>query len=784
MSTEERSQPERDQNDEASRPGGKKRRIFPTKLRWPLIAVCTVALLVGATMGFLLGKTRSRPSETPVSSKAQAAALWTCSMHPQVKLPEPGLCPICHMPLIPLDNEPAGPRELKMSKEALALAGIRTQPVEKKFVSMLVRLVGKVEYDETRKVDIAARIPGRLDRLFVNYTGITVRKDHHLVELYSPDLIVAQRELLQTYAAYQRLTDDRDRRLVEANLRAAEDKLELLGVLPGQIEEIKREGKPFDRLTIYSPVSGIVIGKHANEGAYVKEGQNIYSIIDLSRVWVYLDAYESDLPWLRYGQKVRFETESDPGEVFEGTVAFIDPVLDQTKRTTGVRVHVERKNDDLRLKPGMFVRATIRSELAVGDRVVEPSLAGKWISPMHPEVIKDAPGKCDVCGMDLVPAEELAAELGLSFDAEAPEAPLVIPATAPLVTGKRAVVYVRVPTSEDLFGQVTAIWKAAEYPLPGQRPTFDRLIELIEEAWTKVERFKRWRDGVAIPPLPDGKKSNFDQLFAAIRDARDKAAKLSGSQATVGNLVEVIDALWKKAGGLSDWERPSFNGREIVLGQRAGDYYLVRGGLEIGEEVVVAGNFKIDSALQIQARPSMMSSEGLAVPDAFRRELSAVYAPYLKLQQALADDRFADALAAWQAIPAAVAGVSSDMLDEDAAKKWQQTRQRIERILDEADVTDVARMRESFEPLAKEMLDMVETFGHAESQKLYKAFCPMAFESKGAFWLQSGSKVFNPYFGHEMPQCGSIKDTFASSVADQAAEAPGKPETPSKEEPR
>ena len=146
------------------------------------------------------------------------------------------------------------------------------------------------------------------------------------------------------------------------------------------------------------------------------------------------EAYESDLPWLHYGQSVRFTSEAFPGETFTGQIAFIDPVLDA--RTRMVRMRVNLANTQSKLKPDMFVRAVVRSRIAKGGQVMDPGLAGKWISPMHPEIIKDEPGTCDICGMDLVSAQSLG-----YAEATQDTAPLVIPASAPLITGKRAVVY-------------------------------------------------------------------------------------------------------------------------------------------------------------------------------------------------------------------------------------------------------------------------------------------------------------------------------------------------------
>ena len=428
-------------------------------------------------------------------------------MHPHIKRDGPGQCPICGMDLIPVRQEPSDtddqePRQITLSTAQRARMRIATVPVERRYPTAEIRLVGKVTYDETRLAYITAWVPGRIDDLLVDYTGVTVRKGDHMVELYSPELLSAQEELLQAIRGMTELSRSNVeslRRSAAGTVDAARDKLRLWGLSSEQIADIERSGKTSEQVTIFSPASGVVIHRNAQEGMYVDTGTRIFTVADLDAVWVQLDAYESDLQWLRYGQTVNFTTEAYPGERFRGVVSFIDPVLNPQTRTVNVRVNVDNK--DGRLKPEMFVRAEVFAQFASHGRIFDESLIGKWVSPMHPEIIKDEPGQCDICGMDLVPAESLGyASAGKSHGG----APLVIPATAALLTGTRAVVYVEQP----------------------------------------------------------------------------------------------------EAG------RPTYIGREVVLGPRAGNSYVVESGLSEGDLVVVSGNFKIDSALQIQAKPSMMNPEG------------------------------------------------------------------------------------------------------------------------------------------------------------------------------
>ncbi|MHC4871980.1 MAG: efflux RND transporter periplasmic adaptor subunit [Planctomycetota bacterium] len=402
-----------------------------------LILIIFISLISGAILHWLLS---GSPEGTHHKAAAEKSVVkWTCSMHPQFKLPKPGKCPICYMDLIKLEqgSSDSEERSLALGPNAAKLIELETAEVQRRFVDAEIRMIGKVDYDETRVSYISAWVPGRLDRLFVNYTGIAVRKGDHMVEIYSPDLLNAQEELIQALAAVETLSGSDSgivRNTASATAAAAKEKLRLMGLDAEQIKKIEKNKKAGDHITINAPVQGIVIDKNAQEGMYVKTGTRIYTIADLSNVWVILDAYESDLVWVKYGGSVEFTTETYPGEIFKGTISFVDPLIDSRTRTARVRVNV--KNEKLFLKPGMFVRAIVKAKVADGGLILNSDLQGKWISPMHPEVVKDGPGSCDVCGMALVSAETLGYAAGKES-----RPPLVIPVSAALKTGKRAVVY-------------------------------------------------------------------------------------------------------------------------------------------------------------------------------------------------------------------------------------------------------------------------------------------------------------------------------------------------------
>lgn len=367
---------------------------------------------------------------------------WTCSMHPQIKLPNPGRCPICFMNLVPVYEEVEEEvSRLTISETARKLAEIETSTVTYRDLTVEIRLFGKVEYDETKIATISAWTSGRIDKLYLNFVGAYVKKGSPLFQIYSPELRTIQEEYLIALQRYQKALESKNENEISSSelvKKSIQKRLELLGILPEQIKDIEEKKYAPDRIDIYAPISGIIIEREAFEGKYFNTGDILFKIADLNSLWIKLDVYEKDISYIYPGQRVNFVVESFPGEVFVGKVIFIDPFINEKTRTAKVRLEIY--NPEMKLKPGMFGHAILRHHL------------GKKLS---------------------------------------------IPATAPLLTGKRAVVYVEV-------------------------------------------------------------KPNI------------------------------------------------FEGREVVLGPRAGNFYPVISGLKVGEKVVTRGNFKIDASLQIQAKPSMM----------------------------------------------------------------------------------------------------------------------------------------------------------------------------------
>ncbi len=677
-------------------------------------------LLVIGSLFFLLLFRTSLAETADSAHKHDRETVWTCSMHPQIQLPEPGQCPICFMDLIEVEKqsneERQSLRQISLDSQARKLAEIEVQPVIRgaKDAAAEIQIFGRIDYDETKVTTITSWVDGRIDKLFVDYTGAAVQRGQAVAKVYSPDLFTAQAELIQALQEVKRVGPSDNslvKKMASQTLAAAREKLRLLGIGKKQLQEMEQLEKPADHITLTAPLSGIVIEKHVNEGVYVKTGNPVYTLADLSQVWVILEVYESDLHAIAMGQQVGFTVEAYPGAAFQGKVVYIDPLVDEKKRTVRVRLNAE--NSKRKLKPGMFIRAEVS-----------------------------------------VPASKQG------------QAPLLIPASAPLLTGKRALVYVQVP----------------------------------------------------------------DQTGTYI-------------------------------------------GREVVLGSRRGEYYEVKNGLEKGELVVVRGNFKIDSAIQLQARPSMMNpyagaakQKNNSLPKLFISRLDLLNQHFVKFSREVHKLDVARYRPALQKFSHALAAISKDGLMEEDKLSWQEFAMLLQNdliLLQEAkgdqeilrtyaefaehfqqvreyfaiqdvpaaqaaspelqakvgellkrylilqqnlaaDNEQVAHdsaaalvpltksletalqqtgtkeagnlatrlqkemqklgaaksletIRTAFYPYSQAVVEAVETYGSNDHTSWFVHFCPMAFGSTGATWLAPSEEINNPYFGAMMLRCGEVR---------------------------
>lgn len=597
-----------------------------SKIRISLLLI--LALAVGLGAGYLLFKNNPSAvsaethdhSANAVMTANEEATIWTCSMHPQIRQNDPGECPICGMDLIPLDNNTSGndPLVLEMTEEAAKLANVQTTLIgttgkPEKTIS----LTGKVQEDERLAASQVAHIPGRIEQLFVTFTGERVRKGQKLATVYSPDLVSAQQELIEALKF-----QDVNPELV----KAARQKLIYWKIREEAIEEIEQKGEIQENFTLYADANGYVTNRRVSVGDYVKLGQVLFDIVNLNKVWVLFDAYEEDLANIGLGDRIAFTTPALPDREFVTRITYIDPVINPQTRVAALRAEVS--NGGGLLKPEMFVRGLIQSRLSDKEQLMVPKSAVMW-------------------------------------------------------TGRRSVVYIKVPN--------TAI--------------------------------------------------------------------------------------------------PSYQYREIQLGDAAGDSYLVESGLEAGEEVVVYGNFAIDAAAQLNNQQSMMNKvvrlKGVQTPNvphymavtpiAFKKQLNALAAQYILLKDAfVATDPEAAAKAA-EAFSKQLHTLDMSLVKGDAHMYWMDQLKGMEGHAGQIKSSgEVEEQRRQFGFLSDLMIQSVQAFG-LEGDDLYVQHCPMAFDNEGANWLSLEEAIQNPYFGDKMMTCGQVKGTLPLKMETTSSEGKANP---------
>jgi Cu(I)/Ag(I) efflux system membrane fusion protein len=340
-----------------------------------LIPLIVLSVIAAAGGGYYLWQGHGGKQE----KAAQGPTQYTCPMHPFIIKDKPGACPICGMNLVPVKkggeeaNKEAtkGLAELSLSPTQMVTANVETVAAELKPFNREINAVGIVQYDQARQARVTAWVGGRIDRLYVSRVGDYVSTKRPVAEIYSPDLVATQQEYLLALKSRERLKDSPISSIAEGGeglVESARQRLKLWGVKDYQIKNLEKEGKPNIRLPIYTPLNGIVIEKLVLAGQYVKEGDSLFNIADLSSVWMELEVYENDFPLVKTGQSVEIVSQSYPGKTFHGRVSYIYPFLDPKSRT--VKARVEIPNPGLRLKPDMFVNALIKVPL--GRSIVVP----------------------------------------------------------------------------------------------------------------------------------------------------------------------------------------------------------------------------------------------------------------------------------------------------------------------------------------------------------------------------------------------------------------------------
>jgi Cu(I)/Ag(I) efflux system membrane fusion protein/cobalt-zinc-cadmium efflux system membrane fusion protein len=369
-----------------------------------------------------------QPDAAPAQARAEVE-LWTCGMHPEVLQEEPGICPICHMDLTPLSADTSGSAPEGHASEAgrawtcpvhsehisepdpgtcpicgrdLELEGgagaddhedhaqgttvtidpvvvqnmnVRTRPVERRDLSRSVRTVGHLDYDEERMVSVTTRYEGFIEQVFVNYVGQPVAQGEPLFEVYSPELVQTQRELLSALQYARRMADaDPDmRRRAESLVASARQRLSYWDITEDQLAEIESSGEVMRTLTVFSPLAGVVMQRmHGLEGMAIRPGLEALHVVDLSSLWLTVEVYEDQLPWLGEGSTATVSFNYLPGERFTGRVRYVEPEVSPSTRT--VKLTLEVPNRDGRLRVGMYATVTFAPVVA-RDAVVVPAQA-------------------------------------------------------------------------------------------------------------------------------------------------------------------------------------------------------------------------------------------------------------------------------------------------------------------------------------------------------------------------------------------------------------------------
>ena len=335
-----------------------------------------VILLSGLLLGWAIfggNSSHDHSHDLEMEVTEDGETVWTCSMHPQIRMDKPGKCPICAMDLITLKSSGGGDDvvdddAIQMSKEAIALANIQTSMVGHQDAVKDVQLYGTIQVDERLQQSQTSHVNGRIENLYVTFTGESVKEGQLIARIYSPDLLTAQQELLEA----AKLQD-----MQPLLLDAAKEKLRLWKVSEEQIDKILQSNSVSPYVNIHANTGGVVIAKNVNQGDYISQGSVLYTISNLSRLWAIFDAYETDLPFLKVGDQLEYTLQSVPGKVYKGRIAFINPIIDASSRTAKVRV--EADNRDRNLKPEMYATAQITAPLkGYGKEMVIPKSAVLW----------------------------------------------------------------------------------------------------------------------------------------------------------------------------------------------------------------------------------------------------------------------------------------------------------------------------------------------------------------------------------------------------------------------
>jgi Cu(I)/Ag(I) efflux system membrane fusion protein len=327
--------------------------------------IAIICLMIGIAAGLWFAPDQQAAKTHQHETKE--GETYTCSMHPQVRQNEPGDCPICGMELIQVEESgnDESASAVKMSATAKKLANIQTLVVKRSEPVKTLRLDGEIVPDETADVSQAVHFEGRIEKLYADYEGKYISTGDEIGKVYSQEVMIAQRELLQAVESGN-----------ESLKNAAIAKLRNYKISKKSIDKILSSDKIYETLPIYAHKSGIITKVNVSEGDHVHKGDALYTLTDLSSVWLMLDLFEKDLQWVETGDSVQFEIEALPGQSFNGIIDYIDPIINSKTRTAEARVIVQNHKGNL--KPGMFANATVKARLSGNSQITIPKSAVLW----------------------------------------------------------------------------------------------------------------------------------------------------------------------------------------------------------------------------------------------------------------------------------------------------------------------------------------------------------------------------------------------------------------------
>lgn len=339
-------------------------------------------LLFGFIIGWLIfGGSHGQDSHAThdhETSTESGQEVWTCSMHPSVRSDQPGSCPICGMDLIRASSEDReDDYSMVMTEASIQLANIQTTPVIRDIPKREIVLPGRVTLDERRTSYVTTHFGGQIHDVRIDFTGAPIREGEVMATIYSPEVVSAQRELIEAYR-----TRDRSPEMYESVVR----KFKLWKFSDQQIQQILERGEVQTHMEILSPVNGFVMERNVQNDQHVGEGTIIYEVGNLDHLWVILDAYEEDIHWISTGDAIEFSTRSNPGHAYEAVVNYIDPTFNPEKRTIRLRADIENTNQ--RLRPDMLVTGTLRA-VQEEEKLMVPVSAVLWTGPRSLVYVKD-----------------------------------------------------------------------------------------------------------------------------------------------------------------------------------------------------------------------------------------------------------------------------------------------------------------------------------------------------------------------------------------------------------